>query len=553
MASEVGSLNVRIGANVDDFTRKILRIADELGIFERKVAETANRVDAATAKLAGDPVRVRFSADSRELHAGLERASAEVKAFQRATQAAVSASLGGGAPSSCRAPSRPCNRRVYPRLRGDHLRMWVAGLATVGLPPPARGAPADRLAALAQRRSTPACAGSTTSSRRRTSTPSVYPRLRGEHYGSRWQRARATGLPPPARGARRKHGRGDGRTWSTPACAGSTARWRWRTATAPVYPRLRGEHDPAAWRRELDVGLPPPARGAHPVGRAARRGGGSTPACAGSTCPPVHDAGVGRVYPRLRGDHIPEPLAGQVTLGLPPPARGSPARQVLAQLAARSTPACAGITTAPGCSSRTAAVYPRLRGDHSGGCSVADGVAGLPPPARGSLWLDLALDDPGRSTPACAGITDVLSPAAMLLLVYPRLRGDHTGQRRPGACRRGLPPPARGSRRDAARRDGVGGSTPACAGITDTVWTRIPAGPVYPRLRGDHVCGASASSVLRGLPPPARGSLLQALQRGFDLRSTPACAGITAPTRCQARTAAVYPRLRGDHGAPTSP
>ena len=98
MASEVGSLNVRIGANVDDFTRKILRIADELGIFERKVAETANRVDAATAKLAGDPVRVRFSADSRELHAGLERASAEVKAFQRATQAAVSASLGGGAP-----------------------------------------------------------------------------------------------------------------------------------------------------------------------------------------------------------------------------------------------------------------------------------------------------------------------------------------------------------------------------------------------------------------------------------------------------------------------
>ena len=51
----------------------------------------------------------------------------------------------------------------------------------LGLPPPARGAPSRGTGGRCWRRSTPACAGSTTESVASMIVSEVYPRLRGEH------------------------------------------------------------------------------------------------------------------------------------------------------------------------------------------------------------------------------------------------------------------------------------------------------------------------------------------------------------------------------------
>src|SRR5690606_22616947 len=94
---------------------------------------------------------------------------------------------------------------------------------------------------------------------------------------------------------------------------------------------------------------------------------------------------------------------------------------------------------------RPTGVYPRVRGDHSGSARSSRLFHGLPPRTRGSLVIRRLEHEAGRSTPAYAGITMPLRDFWHLILVYPRVRGDHSVVGSVRATGGGLPPRTRGS------------------------------------------------------------------------------------------------------------
>ena len=265
------------------------------------------------------------------------------------------------------------------------------------------------------------------------------------------------------------------------------------------------------------------------------RGGGvlrhlwPTPACAGITRSTRSRPFTGPAYPRVRGDHSIAVVVMPHEQGLPPRARGSRADHLRRPRRAGPTPACAGITSASGWFRRPTPAYPRVRGDHRFDSLLPVGSAGLPPRARGSLGGDLEREGAGGPTPACAGIT-----------------GDSvTGQ----VSTAGLPPRARGSQRLRIAAPGMRGPTPACAGITRSSRARRPATPAYPRVRGDHCCSPTTCGCAGGLPPRARGSQARDRDGARPRGPTPACAGITLLRRAWEIFNAAYPRVRGDHRA----
>ena len=73
---------------------------------------------------------------------------------------------------------------------------------------------------------------------------------------------------------------------------------------------------------------------------------------------------------------------------------------------------------------------------------------------------------PARTTPACAGSTQVSSELANDNADHPRLRGEHEAMRKNALRAVGPPPPARGAHVGAIPGGGVGRTTPACAGST---------------------------------------------------------------------------------------
>ena len=72
-------------------------------------------------------------------------------------------------------------KTVYPRWRGEHLTAFDAREIGGGLSPLARGTPVHIRFLVARSRFIPAGAGNTDQIPVPQSTPSVYPRWRGEH------------------------------------------------------------------------------------------------------------------------------------------------------------------------------------------------------------------------------------------------------------------------------------------------------------------------------------------------------------------------------------
>src|SRR5690606_838278 len=130
------------------------------------------------------------------------------------------------------------------------------------------------------------------------------------------------GLPPRARGRPWARSVKPLFRRTTPACAGTTTRRGSRGPPGRDYPRVRGDDEAKQTARAYGYGLPPRARGRRPACRARRAGPGTTPTCAGTTSASTTTEGVDRDYPRVRGDDdIPVTRAGP-SLGLPPRARG---------------------------------------------------------------------------------------------------------------------------------------------------------------------------------------------------------------------------------------
>ncbi len=93
-----------------------------------------------------------------------------------------------------------CPLPVYPRWRGEHIRLVALSLIKVGLSPLARGTHYVKFSRNDQNRFIPAGAGNTFNHMYQVKEAAVYPRWRGEHISTRiWSRF-SFGLSPLARG-----------------------------------------------------------------------------------------------------------------------------------------------------------------------------------------------------------------------------------------------------------------------------------------------------------------------------------------------------------------
>ncbi len=253
------------------------------------------------------------------------------------------------------------------------------------------------------------------------------------------------GLSPPARGSRRPPRRCPTPPGPIPARAGEPRTTRGPLPRTWAYPRPRGGARSRFPPRSVVAGLSPPARGSrgHQVGVGRHRG--PIPARAGEPEDIAGGAVVRTAYPRPRGGAKASPSMRSISEGLSPPARGSPAHSVVRRAAAPPIPARAGEPPESSPRARERRAYPRPRGGATSSTRWPAPAAGLSPPARGSHDRDLGLGSYLRPIPARAGEPPPPTTTPRVSTAYPRPRGGAV--KTPGAVRdvRGLSPPARGS------------------------------------------------------------------------------------------------------------
>ena len=150
---------------------------------------------------------------------------------------------------------------VYPRWRGEHPNGSALSYPQIGLSPLARGTQSDAIDALIDARFIPAGAGNTEGAEEYRIQNAVYPRWRGEHQLSDVSLAWRHGLSPLARGTPVHIRFLVARSRFIPAGAGNTDQIPVPQSTPSVYPRWRGEHLLIKWRARCVYGLSPLARG----------------------------------------------------------------------------------------------------------------------------------------------------------------------------------------------------------------------------------------------------------------------------------------------------
>ncbi len=172
---------------------------------------------------------------------------------------------------------------VYPRWRGEHFTT-IGGHATAhGLSPLARGTQIWGAPLMKSKRFIPAGAGNTAADSRAGHHRPVYPRWRGEHQLSDVSLAWRHGLSPLARGTPVHIRFLVARSRFIPAGAGNTDQIPVPQSTPSVYPRWRGEHRSSGTNLKAVFGLSPLARGTRGVRRRLKRQCRFIPAGAGNT------------------------------------------------------------------------------------------------------------------------------------------------------------------------------------------------------------------------------------------------------------------------------
>ena len=121
------------------------------------------------------------------------------------------------------------------------------------------------------------------------------------------------------------------RTRFIPAGAGNTGVIPIAARNAAVYPRWRGEHDKSLTKNNSTPGLSPLARGTPGVERQMTEKERFIPAGAGNTSPLLTPGKSAAVYPRWRGEHRRLNSEQAIGVGLSPLARGTPAERMKKQ------------------------------------------------------------------------------------------------------------------------------------------------------------------------------------------------------------------------------
>ena len=146
-------------------------------------------------------------------------------------------------------------------MRGEYWKFWTFRQDWKGSPPLARGIQLDPINLCKHIRITPACAGNTREATGATATIRDHPRLRGEYIVFFSQPEAEHGSPPLARGIQIRFASDLMCPGITPACAGNTTSSLKKTAIPWDHPRLRGEYWIIAEILQEVKGSPPLARG----------------------------------------------------------------------------------------------------------------------------------------------------------------------------------------------------------------------------------------------------------------------------------------------------
>ena len=192
-----------------------------------------------------------------------------------------------------------------------------------------------------------------------------------------------------------------------------------------VYPRWRGELFCALAFCWLSRGLSPLARGTLCRCQHCWRVIRFIPAGAGNTVPRIISLSSSTVYPRWRGEHVGRESFDCPYIGLSPLARGTLDQAVLFFQRRRFIPAGAGNTPKEIASQLNLPVYPRWRGEHEAISKTPAIAAGLSPLARGTPGVERQMTEKERFIPAGAGNTSPLLTPGKSAAVYPRWRGEH--------------------------------------------------------------------------------------------------------------------------------
>ena len=150
----------------------------------------------------------------------------------------IPAYAGNTADSSSINPFNP----VHPRIRGEHIHQGAFGRRSAGSSPHTRGTPGATLVYSAQSRFIPAYAGNTSRTPARPDTPTVHPRIRGEHFIDQKPVVFVAGSSPHTRGTQDRRLRAVSVERFIPAYAGNTSTHDLCDNLQPVHPRIRGEH-----------------------------------------------------------------------------------------------------------------------------------------------------------------------------------------------------------------------------------------------------------------------------------------------------------------------
>ena len=140
---------------------------------------------------------------------------------------------------------------------------------------------------------------------------------------------------------------------------------------------------------------------------------------------PWRFAGSRAVYPRWRGEHKIHIDKHRVCIGLSPLARGTLYYNRWTRYGARFIPAGAGNTNMGSAVNEIKTVYPRWRGEHEAISKTPAIAAGLSPLARGTPGVERQMTEKERFIPAGAGNTSPLLTPGKSAAVYPRWRGEH--------------------------------------------------------------------------------------------------------------------------------
>ena len=157
---------------------------------------------------------------------------------------------------------------------------------------------------------------------------------------------------------------------------------------------------------------------------------------------------------------------------------------------------------------------------------------GSSPRVRGTLAHAREIVMQPRFIPACAGNTPLAGTRSSSAAVHPRVCGEHLLGVGVWAVTDGSSPRVRGTHAGYSPDRGWNRFIPACAGNTSvTLFDRV-GHSVHPRVCGEHHLPMLKKEVLGGSSPRVRGTRLQPTGVAAVGRFIPACAGNTPCPSC---------------------